>query len=131
MDTQNVISRSAAADHAHNTVTPQAERPNLDQHPKAPSIVPKGITISMAVLALILSLAGYGARLIAGHDTVEVLRHAATLVPAFIIGIPLLFWIGSRIFNKIKGTNIQGWNAISLGYLTSCISLLWLMGTYS
>lgn len=102
MDTQNVISRSAAADHAHNTVTPQAERPNLDQHPKAPSIVPKGITIGMAVLALILSLAGYGARLIAGHDTAEVLRHAATLVPAFIIGIPYFFGLDPVFLTKSK-----------------------------
>jgi hypothetical protein len=53
------------------------------------------------------------------------------LVPAFIIGIPLLFWLGSKIFNKLNGTQIEGWNAISLGYLTSCISLLWIMGTYS
>ena len=131
MDTQNTVSSSAAAEHGHNPVRPQAERPKLNQQLKAPSLVPKGITIGMAVLALILSLAGYGARLIAGHDTAEVLRHAALLVPAFIVGIPLLFWLGSRIFNKIKGTHIHGWNAISLGYLTSCISLLWLMGTYS
>lgn len=98
---------------------------------KTPSLVPKGLTIGMAVLALVLSLAGYVARIIAGHDTVEVLRHAAILVPAFIIGIPLLFWLGSRLFNKVKGVHVQSWNAISLGYLTSCISLLWLMGTYS
>ncbi len=98
---------------------------------KSNSLVPKGITIGMAILALILSVAGYVARIIAGHDSAEVLRHAATLVPAFVIGIPLLFWLGSRLFNKVKGTQVAGWNAISLGYLTSCISLLWLMGTYS
>lgn len=95
------------------------------------SLVPKGITIGLAIFALILSVAGYVARIIAGHDTAEVLRHAAVLVPGFIIGIPLLFWLGSRLFNKVKGADIAGWNAISLGYLTSCISLLWLMGTYS
>ena len=95
------------------------------------SLVPKGITIGLAILALILSLAGYVARIIAGHDTAEVLRHAAVLVPGFIVGIPLIFWLGSRLFNKVKGADIAGWNAISLGYLTSCISLLWLMGTYS
>lgn len=110
------------------TTSPQAQDNKQFQQR---SLVPKGITIGLAILALVLSLAGYGARIIAGHDTAEVLRHAAVLVPAFVIGIPLLFWIGSRIFNKIKGTHIAGWNAISLGYLTSCISLLWLMGTYS
>lgn len=98
---------------------------------KKRSLVPKGITIGLAVFALILSLAGYGFRLIVGDDVGEVVRHAAVVVPAFVLGIPLLFWLGSRAFNKIKGAKIESWNAISLGYLTSCISLLWLMGTYS
>jgi len=98
---------------------------------KPRSLVPKGITIGLAVFALIISSAGYGFRLIVGHDVSEVMLHAAVLVPAFIIGIPLLFWLGSKIFNKLNGTQIEGWNAISLGYLTSCISLLWIMGTYS
>ena len=95
------------------------------------SLVPKGITIGLAVFALVLSLAGYGFRLMVGDDTGEVLRHAAVIVPAFMVGIPLFFWAGSRILNKFKGLNIEAWNAISLGYLTSCISMLWLMGTYS
>lgn len=117
---------------SQNSFVPLVPTPMTDDSAKrAPSLVPKGITIGLALLALVLSLAGYGARIIAGHDTAEVLRHAATLVPAFIIGIPVLFWVGSQIFNKIKGTHIHGWNAVSLGYLTSCISLLWLMGTYS
>ena len=106
-----------------------AEHKNQDLEPR--SLVPKGITIGMAAFALVLSLAGYGFRLLVGDDVAEVLRHAAVIVPAFMLGIPLLFWIGSRIFNKVKGTHIQGWNAISVGYLTSCISMLWLMGTYS
>ena len=106
-----------------------AEHKNQDLEPR--SLVPKGITIGMAAFALVLSLAGYGFRLLVGDDVAEVLRHAAVIVPAFMLGIPLLFWIGSRIFNKLKGTHIESWNAISLGYLTSCISMLWLMGTYS
>ncbi|WP_372843875.1 hypothetical protein [Psychrobacter sp.] len=95
------------------------------------SLVPKGITIGLAMFALVLSLAGYGFRLMVGEDVGEVLRHAAVIVPAFMIGIPFLFWLGSRLFNKVKGMHIASWNAISLGYLTSCISMLWLMGTYS
>jgi hypothetical protein len=95
------------------------------------SLVPKGITIGLAIFSLILSLAGYGFRLMVGDDVGDVLRHAAMIVPAFVVGIPLLFWLGSRVFNKVNGTDIAGWNAISLGYLTSCIALLWLMGTYS
>ncbi|WP_299187194.1 hypothetical protein [uncultured Psychrobacter sp.] len=95
------------------------------------SLVPKGITIGLALFSLILSLAGYGFRLMVGDDVDNVLRHAAVVVPAFVLGIPLLFWLGARVFNKINGTDIAGWNAISLGYLTSCIAMLWLMGTYS
>lgn len=106
-------------------------RNQLPHEHKPRSLVPKGITIGLAIFALILSLAGYAFRLIAGHDTTEVVLHAAVLVPAFVLGIPLLFWLGSRLFNKINATHIESWNAISLGYLTSCISLLWLMGTYS
>ena len=106
-----------------------AEHKNQDLEPR--SLVPKGITIGMAAFALVLSLAGYGFRLLVGDDVAEVLRHAAVIVPAFMLGIPLIFWVGSRILNKVKGTHIESWNAISLGYLTSCISILWLMGTYS
>ena len=105
------------------------EHQNQDLQPR--SLVPKSITIGLALFALILSLAGYGFRLMVGDDTGEVLRHAVVIVPAFMIGVPFLFWIGSLILNKLKGMDIATWNAISLGYLTSCISMLWLMGTYS
>ena len=130
MNTQHSISdvNTSASDLQNN----QNNHANQTAHqPQPRSLVPKGITIGLAVFALILSLAGYVFRLIAGHDTTEVLLHAAVLIPAFVLGIPLLFWLGSRLFNKLNGTHIESWNAISLGYLTSCISLLWLMGTYS
>lgn len=95
------------------------------------SLVPKGITIGLAIFALVLSLAGYAFRLIVGDDLGEVLRHAAVIVPAFVIGIPLFFWVGSRILNKVNGLHIEPRNALSLGWLTACISMLWLMGSYS
>ena len=108
----------------------QNDKNSSDKQQKR-SLVPKGITIGLALFSLILSLAGYGFRLMVGDDVDNVLRHAAVVVPAFVLGIPLLFWLGARVFNKINGTDIAGWNAISLGYLTSCIAMLWLMGTYS
>lgn len=95
------------------------------------SLVPKGITIGLAVFSLVLSLAGYGFRLMIGEDIASVLRHAAVVVPAFVIGIPLLFWLGSRVFNKLQGSHIETRNALTLGWLTACVSMLWLMGTYS
>ena len=119
MDTQKPVNAAVPPQPVKETESQQA------------SLVPKGITIGLAMFALVLSLAGYGFRLLVGDDTGEVLRHAAVIVPAFILGIPLIFWVGSRILNKVKGMHIESWNAISLGYLTSCISMLWLMGTYS
>ena len=121
--------------HSTNSLEPSETMKHIDQTPKSEtpqrSLVPKGITVGMAIFALVLSLAGYGFRLMVGDDVGTVLRHAAVIVPTFMLGIPLFFWVGSRILNKVKGLHIESWNAISLGYLTSCVSMLWLMGTYS
>ena len=125
MDTKNSINSSESPESEQSTEQP------IQNETQQRSLVPKGITIGLAVFALVLSLAGYGFRLMVGDNTGEVLRHAAIIVPAFMLGIPLFFWLGSKILNKVKGMHIESWNAISLGYLTSCISMLWLMGTYS
>lgn len=125
MDTKNSINSSESPESEQSTEQP------IQNETQQRSLVPKGITIGLAVFALVLSLAGYGFRLMVGDDTGEVLRHAAVIVPAFMLGIPLFFWLGSKILNKVKGMHIESWNAISLGYLTSCIAMLWLMGTYS
>ena len=125
MDTKNSINSSESPESEQSTEQP------IRNETQQRSLVPKGITIGLAVFALVLSLAGYGFRLMVGDDTGEVLRHAAVIVPAFMLGIPLFFWLGSKILNKVKDMHIESWNAISLGYLTSCISMLWLMGTYS
>lgn len=125
MDTKNSINSSESPESEQSTEQP------IQNETQQRSLVPKGITVGLAVFALVLSLAGYGFRLMVGDDTGEVLRHAAVIVPAFMLGIPLFFWLGSKILNKVKGMHIESWNAISLGYLTSCISMLWLMGTYS
>ena len=132
MDTNNSSSSTepSVQVNSHETLNQQA-KPSLESETPQRSLVPKGITIGLAMFALVLSLAGYGFRLMVGDDVETVLRHAAVIVPAFMLGIPLFFWVGSRILNKVKGLHIESWNAISLGYLTSCISMLWLMGTYS
>ena len=96
-----------------------------------PSLVPKGFTIGLAIFSIILSVAGYVFRYIYGDPLTDILRHAAVLVPAFVIGIPVLFWLGALIMNKIKGMHIQRRNALTLGWLISCVTMLWLMGTYS
>jgi len=132
MDTNNSSSSKEPSVQAssHEALNQQARQSLTSETPQR-SLVPRGITIGLAMFALVLSLAGYGFRLMVGDDVETVLRHAAVIVPAFMLGIPLFFWVGSRILNKVKGLHIESWNAISLGYLTSCISMLWLMGTYS
>ncbi|MDN3441493.1 hypothetical protein QL898_07590 [Psychrobacter sp. APC 3279] len=132
MDTNNSSSSTEPSVQAssHETLNQQAKQSLASETPQR-SLVPRGITVGLAMFALVLSLAGYGFRLMVGDDVGTVLRHAAVIMPAFMLGIPLFFWVGSRILNKVKGLHIESWNAISLGYLTSCISMLWLMGTYS
>ncbi|MGO2340990.1 MAG: hypothetical protein ACTH5M_10405 [Psychrobacter sp.] len=114
-----------------NSINPAVSSESVASTEQQRSLVPRGITIGLALFALVLSLAGYGFRLMVGDDVEAVLHHASVVVPSFILGIPLFFWVGSRILNKVKDLHIEAWNAISLGYLTSCISMLWLMGTYS
>lgn len=132
MDTNNSTSSTESSEqvNSHKALNQQSRQSLASETPQR-SLVPKGITIGLAMFALVLSLAGYGFRLMVGDDVETVLRHAAVIVPTFMLGIPLFFWLGSRILNKVKGLHIESWNAISLGYLTSCISMLWLMGTYS
>ena len=79
---------------------------SLDSSEPQRSLVPKNITVGLAIFSLVLSLAGYGFRLMIGDDVGSVLRHAAVIVPAFVLGIPLFFWVGSRVVNKVKGLHI-------------------------
>ena len=109
-------------------MTPQSDS---DTKNNSPSLVPKGVTIGLAVFSFILSIAGYIFRLIAGDDVMAVLSHAVILVPIFVVGFPLLFWLGALVLNKLKKSNIQRRNALTLGWLLSCVTMLWLMGSYS
>ena len=125
MDTQRPVKSSTSPNSATGSeLSVQNDLPRR-------SLVPKGITIGLATFALVLSLAGYGFRLMIGDDVGTVLRHAAVIVPTFVLGIPLFFWVGSRVLNKVKGMHIETRNALTLGWLTACVSMLWLMGTYS
>ncbi len=119
----------------HQEPTPPLDLNQTDQNGQSsdttPSLVPLGITRGLAIFSLILSLAGYVFRLLTGEAWQSVLQHAAVIVPAFVIGIPLLFWLGAWMMNRLTDANIQRRNALSLGWLLSCVTMLWLMGTYS
>ena len=99
MDTQKPTGSSEPAEQNQDTtcsVHPKQEASQSERPPKQGSLVPKGTAIGLAVFAIVLSLSGYGFRLLLGEDVGTVLRHAAVIVPTFVIGIPLFFWVGSR-----------------------------------
>lgn len=98
---------------------------------KTPSLVPMGLTVGLGVFAFLLSMAGYGFRLLAGDDLGSVARHALVVVSFFVIVLPSLFVIGAKILNKVSGTTVQTQNAITLGFLISCVAVLSMMGVYS
>ena len=77
--------------HSTNSLKPSETMKHTDQTPKSEtqrSLVPKGITIGMAIFALVLSLAGYGFRLMVGDDVGTVLRHAAVIVCSCLFAAP-------------------------------------------
>lgn len=94
-------------------------------------VVPMGITIGLGVFALILALAGYGFRLLAGESIGVVARHAMVVVSFFVIVLPSAFVGGAKIINKINGSQIHWRNAWTLGWLISCVMILTIMGRYS
>lgn len=108
-----------------------APTPISSTNPNMPSLVPIGLTVGLGVFALILALAGYGFRLLAGDDVGKVVRHASVVVSFFMIVVPSLFVGGAKILNKFQHTNIQTRNAITLGFLISCVAILTIMGRYS
>ena len=95
------------------------------------NVVPMIFPIGLCIASILLSGAGYVIRLIFGDDTGAVLKHAAVVMPAFVIGIPLLIWLGSIGLNKMGKTNIHPRNAWTLGWLLSTVALLSIMGVYS
>lgn len=101
------------------------------QSPNPPSLVPMGLTVGLGLFALILALAGYGFRLLAGDSVEAVIRHAVEVVSFFMVVVPFVFVLGAKLLNKFNNTNIQTRNAITLGFLISCVGLLTIMGRYS
>lgn len=99
---------------------------------KGVSLVPIGLTIGLAVFAVILCLAGFGFRLMLGESLHDILPTLVINILIFWFGIPLFFMIGSKIINRFSGKPpIQNRNALTLGLLFSCVAMLWLMSAYS
>ncbi|MDO4441736.1 MAG: hypothetical protein Q4B81_06105 [Moraxella sp.] len=100
-------------------------------HTKTPSIIPWGVTVALFCSSLVLSLAGYGFRLMVGDDTQAVISHAAKVVPFFVFVLPALIWLGSLLLNKMGKAAIHPRNAWTLGWLLSTVAMLSIMGVYS
>lgn len=94
-------------------------------------VIPLGVTILLFIASLVLSLAGYGLRLLAGDDIGAVLVHAAKVVPFFVFVVPALIWLGSIVLNKMGKAAIHPRNAWTLGWLLSTVAMLSIMGVYS
>ncbi|MCL1622740.1 hypothetical protein M2R47_00520 [Moraxella sp. Tifton1] len=106
-------------------------RQSITQDKPSKSVVPLGLTIGLFMASLVLSLAGYGFRLLGGDDMGEVVRHAAKVVPFFVFVLPALIWLGSLILNKLGKADIHARNAWALGWLLSTVAILSIMGVYS
>ena len=99
---------------------------------QSPSLVPKGLTIGLAIFAVLLGLAGFGFRLMFGDSFSSILPSLVSTIAIFWLGIPLAFVMGSKVLNRYSGrAPIQNRNALTLGLLFSCVAMLWMMAAYS
>lgn len=101
-------------------------------NPKKPTgIVPFGVTVGLGIFALVLSLAGYGFRLLFGEPFSVVVLHALKVVPVFMIVIPALSCAVAFLMNHFSRAGIHYRNAWTLGWLLSAVAMLSIMGVYS
>jgi hypothetical protein len=95
-------------------------------------LVPKGVTIGLAIFAVVLGLAGFGFRLVFGETLSDILPNILLTGTIFWVLIPCLFMLGAKVVNRFSGRPpIQMWNALTLGLLSSCVGMLWMMSVYS
>ena len=99
---------------------------------KPVSLVPKNLTIGLAIFAIVLGMAGHGFRLAFGESLSQILPSLLPTVAIFWVGIPLGFVIGAKVLSYFsKSDPIQPRNALTLGLLFSCVAMLWLMSVYA
>lgn len=93
------------------------------------ALVPIGVTIGLLVFALILGVAGFVVKIVLFGETIaQVLPQLVRMVAIFWLLIPCGFMLGAKIINKFSGKlPILPRNALTLGLLISCVSMLWLM----
>ncbi|SIS01323.1 hypothetical protein SAMN02745664_11431 [Moraxella cuniculi DSM 21768] len=94
-------------------------------------VVPMVFSVGLCLATIVLSAAGFGFRLMFGDPPEQVFRQAAVIVPAFVVVLPMMVWLGSIGLNKLGKAHIHPRNAWTLGWLLSTVALLSIMGVYS
>lgn len=102
---------------------------NNDLINQPPSIVPKGLTLGLAIFAFLLGIAGFVVEIVLfGRTFAEILPNFIRVIAIFWLLIPCGFMLGAKILNKYSGKPpIQSRNALTLGLLFTCVAMLWLM----
>lgn len=89
------------------------------------NMVPMGITIGLALFAIALSLGSF----IPLPPEDRPLTLIAIVFGLHVLVVPAAFVLGGWIMRCVHGDQIAWRNSLSLGLLTSCIWMLWKMGT--
>lgn len=89
------------------------------------TLVPAGITMGLAVFAVVLSLGSF-IPMPAAERSIALI---ALVFLIHVIAIPASFVAGGWLMRKLSGDAIAWRNSLSLGLLISCVSMLWKMGS--
>lgn len=102
------------------------------EHTSPPKVglVPTGVTVGLGLFALVLSLAGYGFKLLV-EPFEQVFWHAIKVVPVLMIVVPALTCATALLINRFGGGHVAMKNAWTFGWLLSAVFMLSKMGVYS
>lgn len=90
-----------------------------------PTQVPVGITVGLAVFAVVLSLGSF-IPMPAAERSIALI---ALVFLVHVIVIPASFVLGGWVMSKVNGDQIHWRNSLSLGLLISGVWMLWKMGS--
>lgn len=89
------------------------------------TLVPAGITVGLAVFAVVLSLGSFIPMPAAERSMALI----AVVFAVHVLIIPSGFVLGGWLMRKVNGDQIAWRNSLSLGLLISCVWMLWKMGS--
>lgn len=89
------------------------------------TLVPAGITVGLAVFAVVLSLGSF-IPMPAAERSIGLI---ALVFAVHVLIIPSAFVLGGWVMAKVTNDQIAWRNSLSLGLLISCVWMLWKMGS--